>query len=251
MIATTNRTASISAHSRRGAITLIAIFMIVTGVLVTALVVDWAYLVAVNRGMEDVAGIMALAAAPDLLDQNLLLDANGPPMPNQASARATALVSADQYRQYNNAVLPSLQQTASGDVTVQTGFVADVSLPLLDPTPLEHNTVFVAITRSTTGSHPVVYPVGLSGGTVAAEIRGALLCNARQSRGRLHTGNCYGASADAAGYIDHVLDHRANGRFQWRRHSRYDDSFAIAESAFEPDVFADTQRRVFVLRRNL
>ena len=47
--------------------------------LLTILVVDASYLVAVNRGMEDVSSIMALAGAPELLDPNLLLDAAGPP----------------------------------------------------------------------------------------------------------------------------------------------------------------------------
>ena len=98
---------SVKTMSRRGAVTMLATLLIVVAVLLTILVVDAAYLVAVNRGMEDVSSIMALAGAPELLDPNLLLDAAGPPTPDQAAARAAAAALADAYRQRNNAVVPS------------------------------------------------------------------------------------------------------------------------------------------------
>ena len=112
---------------RRAAVTVLATLLIVVGVLLTILVVDAAYLVAVNRGMQDVSSIMALAGAPELLDPNLLLDAAGPPAPNQAAARTAAAAVADAYRQWNNEAIPGLQRVDAGDVVVKTGFVDDVT----------------------------------------------------------------------------------------------------------------------------
>ncbi len=160
--------------SRRGAVTVLATLLIVVAVLLTVLVVDAAYLVAVNRGMADVSSIMALAGAPELLDPNLLLDAAGPPTPNQAAARAAAAAVADAYRQRNNEVLPALQRVDAGDVVAQTGFVVDVTAdpPLLELSATEHNTLFVYAARTTAGPHPVTYPVDLAGTTRTIEIRG-------------------------------------------------------------------------------
>ena len=160
--------------ARRATVVVLATFLIIAGVLLTILVVDGSYLVAVNRGMEDVASIMALAGAPELLDPNLLLDAAGPPMPNQAAARTAAATVADAYRQRNNNVIPALQRVDAGDVVVQTGFVDDVTgnPPVLDPTAAEHNTLFVYAARTTAGAHPVTYPVDLAGGKRTIEIRG-------------------------------------------------------------------------------
>jgi hypothetical protein len=122
--------------------------------------------------MEHVSSIMALAAAPELLDQNLLLDAAGPPVANQAAGRASALVVADQYRQQNNALLPASQRIDAGDVAVQTGFVADVTAGslTLDPAPAEHNSVYVTCDRAPGGSHPVTFPIDLRGTVGAVDI---------------------------------------------------------------------------------
>ena len=159
---------------RRAAVTVLATLLIVAGILLTIVVVDAAYLTAVHRGMQDVASIMALAGAPELLDPNLLLDAAGPPVPNQAAARAAAIAVADDYRCRNNRVIPSLQRVESSDFAVQTGFVDDVTAApaLLDPTATEHNTLFVHAVRTPAGDHPVTYPVDLSGTRQAVEIHG-------------------------------------------------------------------------------
>jgi hypothetical protein len=161
-------------RARRGAVTVLGSLLLVLFVLITVLVVNWGYLVSVNRGMQHLCSIMALAAAPELLDEHLLIDAQGAPLPNQAANREAAVRVAYQYRERNNQVVPGTQQVAAEDVVVQTGFVDDVTqCPLtLDPLPLEHNTVFVACTRTTDGAHPVRYPVDLSGTMKAVEIRG-------------------------------------------------------------------------------
>jgi hypothetical protein len=155
-------------------VAVLATLLIVLGALLTVLVVDAAYLVAVNRGMQHVSSIMALAGAPELLDPNLLLDAAGPPSPNQSASRAAAAAVADAYRRRNNEAIPSLQHVHAGDVVLQTGFVDDVTgkPPLLDPTAAEHNTLFVYAARTTVGDHPVSYPVDLAGTRRAVEIRG-------------------------------------------------------------------------------
>ncbi|MEI8373650.1 MAG: hypothetical protein WCJ35_12555 [Planctomycetota bacterium] len=160
-------------YVRRASVTVLATLLIVVGVLLTILVVDASYLVAVNRGMQDVSSIMALAGAPELLDPNLLRDAAGLSVPNQAAARTAATTVADTYRQYNNRVLPSLQRVDAGDVVVQTGFVDDVTVPKLELSSTEpDNTVFVYAARTTGGTHPVTYPVDLAGTKRMIEIRG-------------------------------------------------------------------------------
>jgi hypothetical protein len=163
-----------SRFARRGAVTVLATFLIIVAVLLTILLVDSSYLIAVNRGMQDVSSIMALAGAPELLDPNLLLDAAGPPVANQAVSRAAAAAAADQYRVWNNGVIPALQRLDPDDVTVQTGFVDDVTArpPVLDLSAAEHNTVFVYAARSTSGTHAVSYPVNLAGTRRTMEIRG-------------------------------------------------------------------------------
>jgi hypothetical protein len=158
----------------RAAVTVMATLLIVLAVLLTILVVDAAYLTAVHRGMQDVASIMALAGAPELLDPNLLLDAAGPPTPDQAAVRAAAARLSDAYRQQNNGVIPSLQRVEAGDVVVQTGFVDDVTAdpPVLDLAATAHNTVFVYAARLPAGGHPVSFPVDLVGTKRTIEIRG-------------------------------------------------------------------------------
>lgn len=159
---------------RRAAVTVLATLLIVVAVLMTIVVVDSAYLISVNRSMQDVSSIMALAGAPELLDPNLLLDASGPPLPDQAASRTAAAAVADAYRQSNNAAIPALEHVHAGDVAVKTGFVDDLTgnPPLLDPTAIEHNTLFVYAARTTAGNHPVTYPVDLAGTKRAIEIRG-------------------------------------------------------------------------------
>ena len=154
--------------------TVTAVMLVVLAVLLAIVVVNSAYLIGVNRSMEDVSSIMALAGAQDLLDPNLLLDAAGPPSPNQAASRTTALATADSYRQRNNVVIPMIEQLAATDVAIQTGFVDDVTAkpPFLDITAIEHNTVYVYAARTTGGNHPVTYPIDLTGTKRATEIRG-------------------------------------------------------------------------------
>lgn len=163
--------------ARRGVVLLLGTLVLVAALLLGIVVLDWCYLSSIDRGMQDVCSIMALAAAPDLLDQNLLLDANGPPIPNQDSARTAAIQRADDYRQRENAVIPATEQLEAADVLVRTGFVDDVTLmpPTLDPAPAEHNSVFVSCDRTTDGGHPVRYLLDLSGATAAVDVRAGAL----------------------------------------------------------------------------
>ncbi len=200
--------------NRRAAVTMLATILVVVAVLLTILVVDAAYLVAVNRGMQDVSSIMALAGAPELLDPNLLLDAAGPPTPDQAAARTAAASLADAYRQRNNAILPSLQRVDAGDVVMQTGFVDDVTAnpPLLDLAATEHNTLFV-------------YSVPRHQRRASGELSGRFgghdpddrdswrgLRDARQPPGRLPARVRDGSPAHAVGDPLHVVEQRANTR---------------------------------------
>lgn len=160
---------------RRAAVTVVATLLIVAAVLLTVLVVDAWYVITVNRGLQNVSSVMALAGAPDLLDWNVLKDAPGAPPPDQATARATARASALAYGQSNNNALLALDFSDSGEVKITPGYVADVTTdpPVLQLTStMPDNTLFVCLDRTTTGAHPVTYPVDLAGTTRTTEIRG-------------------------------------------------------------------------------
>jgi hypothetical protein len=145
--------------------------LLVVFVLITALVVAWCYFVTINQGVQHMCNIMALAAAPELLDPYRLIDVNGLPSPDQTVERAAAVRVAHCFRARNNAAIAQAERVEAADVTVQTGFVDDVTQSpcTLDPSPPQHNTVFVACARTVTGQHPVYSPLGKP---VAVDIRG-------------------------------------------------------------------------------
>ncbi|MGD0898198.1 MAG: pilus assembly protein TadG-related protein [Thermoguttaceae bacterium] len=161
-------------RNRRGAVTILAMFLVFLLVLVTALVVNWNFLVLVNRDMQHKCDAMALAAAPELLDERLLQDAGEPLAPDLGQRQlAAAQAAADTCRRNNEAGAASLR-TEWADVAVRTGFVADVARrPChLDESASRHNTVCVLCGRLATGSHPVSYLANVAGATHAVDIRG-------------------------------------------------------------------------------
>ncbi len=161
-------------RNRRGVVTIVALFLVFLVVILTAIVVNWSFLVLVNRDMQHKCDVMALAAAPELLDVRVLQDAVVPQAvyPDEGRARAAGL--ADEFRQRNNAVGTAALGIERGDVEVRTGYVADVTRQpcLLDQSAPRHNTVHVFCGRSATGSHPVSYLSNLGSDGHAVEIRG-------------------------------------------------------------------------------
>ena len=161
-------------RTRHGAAAVLGVLLLVLFVLLTVLVVTWTYLSTAHQRLQNMCSIMALAAAPELLDQNLLIDAFGPPLPNQAAGRQAAVVAAQAFRGRNNAIVTEVEQVDAADVIVQTGYINDVTNALcaLDPQPLEHNTVFVGGLQTSTGGHPVRWPMDSLNKTPGVQIRG-------------------------------------------------------------------------------
>ncbi len=154
--------------------TIVALFLVFLIVILTAIVVNWSFLVLVNRDMQHKCDAMALAAAPELLDVRVLQDAAPPQAisPTAGLVKAAGLV--DEFRQRNNAAGSAGLGIARGDVEVRTGYVADVARRpcLLDQSAPQHNTVHVFCGRSPQGSNPVPYLSNLAGDGHAVDVRG-------------------------------------------------------------------------------
>jgi len=160
--------------ARRGAVAILVMFLVVLFVLMLTLVVNWSFLVLVNRDMQNKAAVIALAAAPELLDEHLLQDAAGPPVADQSDDRAAALAAADVFRQQNNAVGAAALTVEPDDMVVRTGYVADVTGQpcLFDESAPQHNTVYVFCGRRPGGNHPVQYFADITGLRKAVDVRG-------------------------------------------------------------------------------
>src|SRR4051812_30918002 len=87
-------------RERRGVIGASFMWFFVIGLLVAALVANWAWLVLVQRNMQERADAMALAAAPALLDEDLLRDEAADPSDDVSDAQQ----SVEKYRDLNNQV---------------------------------------------------------------------------------------------------------------------------------------------------
>jgi hypothetical protein len=155
-------------------VTILSLLLVFVLVILAAVVVNWSFLVLVNRDMQHKCSAMALAAAPELLDEHLLQDADGTPVGDQSDDRLAAAQVAADYCRRNNEVGAAALRTEWVDVLVRTGYVADVSARpcLLDESAPQHNTVFVFCDRGTDGSHPVSYLANIAGGAHHVDIRG-------------------------------------------------------------------------------
>ena len=140
----------------------------------TAIVVNWSFLVLVNRDMQHKCDAMALAAAPELLDVRVLQDAAMLRAASPLEGRLKAAGLADEFRQRNNAAGAATLGIDRTDVDVRTGYVADVARRpcLLDSSAPQHNTVHVFCGRSAKGNHPVSYLTSIGDTGCAVEIRG-------------------------------------------------------------------------------
>ena len=143
--------------ARRGAVAVAATFLVVLGVFASALILSWNCLVLLNRDMQHKCDIMALAAAPELLDESLLTDAGGAATGAPPDNAANAVRAADQFRQRNNDLGPAALAIAAGDVVVQSGFVADVTRrpPVLETSVQPHNTIAVMCQSLVSAGHPL------------------------------------------------------------------------------------------------
>jgi len=157
-------------YGRRGVVALTAIWMLVIFLLIAAWVLNYNFLVLVNRDMQQKCDAIVLAAAPALLDEDILRDYPDPPVADQTDDFAEAVAVADQYRRLNNRIQSRALEIHGDDMTVASGYVADVtggssyrfdtSIPLDVPVP-PHNTLRILSRRSNESNHPVRYILDL------------------------------------------------------------------------------------------
>jgi hypothetical protein len=124
--------------------------------------------------MQNKCSAIALAAAPELLDPAKLRDVDGEPASDQSAARLAAVQEAAVYCDRNNAAGPGGLRTEWSDLTIRTGYVADVNVHpcVLDAPAAAHNTVFVFCGRTPGGSHPVSCLANIAGATRDVDVRG-------------------------------------------------------------------------------
>ncbi|MBX3415554.1 MAG: hypothetical protein KF708_22915 [Pirellulales bacterium] len=146
-------------------VTLVCLMLLVVFLLLAALVLDWTYLVLVQRDMQQRSDLVALAAAPALLDEDTLRDAAGSPLADQTDDVNDASHAARTYRLQNNAATSALLEIKEDDLVVTPGYVADVHAPRDDtyfdmsgqlPTPSPaFNALRIDVLRSSQGANPV------------------------------------------------------------------------------------------------
>lgn len=131
---------------------------LVVTLLLAALVINWAYLVLVQRDMQFRTDLIALAAAPALLDEDVLMDRPQEQFDDLGDANATAHL----YREMNNARTSRFLQLESGDLDVSPGSIATSSAGLSTSgfqAAGPFNALRITAKRSSQGSRPVAWLV--------------------------------------------------------------------------------------------
>ena len=129
-------------------------FFLLIGILMGALVLNWAELIVVQRTLQGRADAIALAATPSLLEPGVL--AGLPPNPSADFLNAESV--ADQYRIANNNSGSSTYDVAASDLTLTAGHLLN---PTLQPTPANfvaatpYDVLRVDIDRTNADGHPV------------------------------------------------------------------------------------------------
>jgi len=153
------------APRRGGVVALASLILLVIMIGLSTWVIEWAYLVHVQRNMQQRTDLIALSATPALLDEDLLRDSLGAPTIDQTDDVVEALRTAHEYRELNNKVASDFFAIQHSDLQVLPGIVLDPtgqlgepffdsSAVLPDPFP-PYNTLKVAALRSGKGSNPV------------------------------------------------------------------------------------------------
>ncbi|MBX7073883.1 MAG: hypothetical protein K1X71_12110 [Pirellulales bacterium] len=152
------------AYDRRGAVTLVLLAVIVIGIALAAWSINWAYLVLMQQNMQKRTDLIALAAAPALLDEDLLRDAQGEPQSRPADDVVAARRLAQHYRHRANSAGGAALELHASDVKLTAGRVPDPKAPrprfgLRPATGATHafNTVRVEAQRSRSGDNPVLH----------------------------------------------------------------------------------------------
>jgi hypothetical protein len=167
---------------RRGFTSVGTLLLIVIGIVTLMLVVNWTYLVLVNRHTIRLTDTLALSAVRELLDEGQLEDAPTFAQADDIADAKNAIVDpADGFLARNNeASGPSLRPTPA-DLTITAGRIDDASQPIAGSnafvTPATHkepyNTLRVEALRSATGLNPVQLIIRGFGAPEAAKISSA------------------------------------------------------------------------------
>lgn len=166
--------------ARRGALTLALLLLTAIGILMAAVALDWAYLTLVQRAMQQRTDALALAGAPELLDEHLLYDADATPRRDQRDDARHAQAAADEWRALNNRAAAGRFRLDLADLQMNPGCVADVAQtgspnffdahwPLEGAGPM-HNAFQVGAVRRPSGRNPVGRLLGQFAGLGAVEV---------------------------------------------------------------------------------
>ena len=155
---------------RKGFTAVLFTMIVVVGIVAMALVLNWVYLLMVSQRTTQTTDVLALGAAQQLLDENILLDMT-PTALSQSAAEAAATSEVDDLRIDNNAAAGRGNELEAADVTVTPGYVNNVndSEPFATSpyytltthalaamnTDQAYNALRVEVLRSPTGSNPV------------------------------------------------------------------------------------------------
>lgn len=146
--------------------TLFVLLFLVVAIAIVMLVVNWIWLVVVNRDMQQKNDALAYAGAFELLDNNVLLDLAFA----QADDVVDASTAVDTYRTANNNATAPFLRLESTDITVTAGVVSDVTAPAFTTVGSPLNTLRVEIKRFTTGTNPVQTVMRGLGGPSAVDV---------------------------------------------------------------------------------
>jgi hypothetical protein len=154
---------------------------VLIGIATLMLVVNWTYLVLVNRHTFRLADMLALGAVSELLDEGQLLDAGAFAQNDDIAAAATAIDTpvTGLLARNNEGVGASLRALPS-DLTIVAGHIDDANAPLspanFTTTPAgnqPYNTLRVEILRAPSGANPVQLLIRGMGSPQAAKISAA------------------------------------------------------------------------------
>jgi len=154
---------------RHGFVALLVILLLPTFVLLMSLVLNWIYAALVQRDMRRRCEIIAAAAAPELLDEQVLADK---PV-DQSDDLMDVDDAVEKFRLKTNAAGPAPLELAADNLTIKAGQVVDVTAPVSDGSLLAGsplNTLQVAASRGTFSSNPVNLLIRGFGGPAAVNV---------------------------------------------------------------------------------
>jgi len=159
---------------RRGFYVVAVLWFLVIGLLLAALVLNWAYFVTVQRDLQAKADALALASAPALLNDQWLIDGTIP----VADVVAQVEAQVDAYRLLNNAAGATSTQIDGTDVNVAVGHVSD---PAATPDAINFvpdvpfDSVKIDIARAQSSGHPVEPILQTLAGLVGVDVYGSAI----------------------------------------------------------------------------